>query len=120
MVAVHIVGFQSSSITFRHEYSSRPTLSAVPTKAQGQETRRRRQQLIRNQTTAALKKTIRHLGIAEEDIDKDRDLLRDRWEVDRGLQLQSVTDDLSLVNDCFLEAQRQLKSAAVRIEDRLL
>ena len=41
-------------------------------------------------------------------LNKHRDLLRNRWEVDKRLQLLTVTDHLRVLNECFAEAEKGL------------
>ena len=50
----------------------------------------------------------------------DRDALRERWEIDAGLQLQHVTDDLADLNARFTEAEQVISSAINIVEEKLL
>lgn len=50
----------------------------------------------------------------------DRDALRRRWAVDEKLRLQSVTDHLEDLNECFGRAEDGMRDALDVIERRLL
>lgn len=50
----------------------------------------------------------------------DRDTLRQRWEVDEDLQLQTVTDHFIDLNEYFCTAEDGIRDALDVIERRLL
>ena len=79
-----------------------------------------RQQSIRTTTNSSLHKILDGLKQSEANIEKDREILRERWELDVDLQLQSVTDDLQILNECFLRAKNTIREAIMIVEDRLL
>ncbi|KAL9599415.1 MAG: hypothetical protein Q9219_003852 [cf. Caloplaca sp. 3 TL-2023] len=53
-------------------------------------------------------------------IDADRDALRERWEVDRRLQLLTITDHLKMLNGCFEKVEKGLKDSLDLIEGSIL
>lgn len=53
-------------------------------------------------------------------LDKDRDGLRQRWEVDTNLQLQTVTDHLGELNECFTRAEEAIAEGIAIVRERLL
>jgi hypothetical protein len=74
----------------------------------------------RNSTTNILQKIVTRLQNTEKSIDKDRDRLRNRWEMDTGLQVQTVTDSLSDLNECFARIEDGIRDALAIINERLL
>ncbi|KAL9125660.1 MAG: hypothetical protein Q9217_005169 [Psora testacea] len=78
------------------------------------------QSIIRHDTTSILTRCASKLRAASHGIGMDRDSLRERWEMDVGLQLQHVTDDLAHLNARFSDAKRVIASAIAIVEDRLL
>lgn len=53
-------------------------------------------------------------------ISDSRDTLKRRWDSDRALQLQSVTDQLADLNECFTRSEEALRDSIAVIEERLL
>lgn len=78
------------------------------------------QQSNRSATNSSLHKILDGLKQSEANIEKDREILKERWELDVDLQLQSVTDDLQILNECFLRAKNAIRDAIMIVEDRLL
>lgn len=74
----------------------------------------------KNSTTNVLQKIVTRLRNTEVSIDKDRDRLRKRWELDTSLQLQTTTDSLSDLNECFTRVEEGLRDALAIINERLL
>lgn len=74
----------------------------------------------RNSTAKVLQKIVTGLQNTEKSIDKDRDRLRDRWEMDTNLQIQTVTDSLSDLNECFTRVEDAVRDALAIITERLL
>lgn len=109
-------------------YKSRPVLSKLvnnrvvkPKKVSKRQAARRAAQIaIRQATRAAFEKVHNKLTTSEANIGKDRETLRVRWELDVNLQLQTVTDDLQILNECFTRAESAIRDATRMIEDRLL
>ncbi|MCJ1425081.1 hypothetical protein MMC29_002969 [Sticta canariensis] len=85
-----------------------------------QEVQQFRQQSIRTTTNSSLHRILDGLKQSEANIEKDREILKERWDVDVDLQLQSVTEDLQILNECFLRAKNAIREAITIVEDRLL
>ena len=75
---------------------------------------------IRAATNFSLHRILDGLKHSEANIDRDREILKERWELDAELQRQSVTDDLQVLNECFLAAKTALRDAVMIVEDRLV
>ena len=71
-------------------------------------------------TSKVLKKIIKRLREKETSIDEDRDMLRKRWELDTNLQLQTTTDHLTELNECFKRAEDGIRDAITIINEHLL
>jgi flagellar biosynthesis chaperone FliJ len=74
----------------------------------------------RNNTVKVLQKIVTRLQNTEKSIDKDRDRLRNRWEMDTRLQVQTVTDNLSDLNECFTRVENGVRDALAIINERVL
>lgn len=72
------------------------------------------------ESLAILAKIASKLRASAHTLDVDRGTLRQRWEVDSGLQLQHVTDGLADLNECFTTAENGIHAALEVIEKRLL
>lgn len=72
------------------------------------------------QQTRTLENISRSLSQSVKQIAESRDTLKKRWDLDRHLQLQSVTEQLGALNDCFTRSEDALKDSIAVIEDRLL
>ncbi len=113
--------------TFTPLHTPHPALSDITKPASKKDKRLKKEQARinfeleqRNVTTIALQKIATRLRNIEEAIDKDRDKLRKRWELDTSLQLQTVTDNLSEINDCFTRVEGGIRDALTVINERLL
>ena len=71
-------------------------------------------------TSIALTNISRALLRSVNQILDSRDTLKKRWDADRGLQLQTVTDDLAELNDHFIRSEEVLRDCIALIQDRLL
>ena len=71
-------------------------------------------------TTRALGNISRALSSSMTQIADSRNTLKRRWDLDRGLQQQSVTDQLATLNDCFSRSEEALRDSIAVIQERLL
>lgn len=71
-------------------------------------------------TRAEFQKVLVRLRGNEFNLTKNRDVLRSRWEADVGLRLQTVTDKLQLLSECFDRTERATQEAIELIEKQLL
>ena len=105
-------------------YSPRPVLANTTNQASQasikEPARKRPDQHERSVTTSALHRIVNRLRSNEAAIDKDRDILRKRWDMDMNLQLQTVTDHLLELNECFKRAEDGIRDALTIINERLL
>lgn len=88
-----------------------------------QESQQFHQQSVRTTTNVSLYKIHQNLKLSQANIEKDREVLRERWELDVDLQLQTVTDDLQTLNEYFSRAENATKEAIAVVEgleERLL
>ena len=76
--------------------------------------------VIYTDTSSILARCASKLRAAANGMAADRESLRERWEVDIKLQLQTVTDDLAELNSRFGDAEQAVFSAIDIIEQRLL
>lgn len=67
-------------------------------------------------TGELLKGVVARLKTSVMSIDADRDALRRRWEIDRRLQLLTITDHLKVLNDCFARTEEGLRGSVEVIE----
>lgn len=116
------------------------TKTTEPSKKQREARRRAAIDSIGRESVGALAKIASKLRASAHAIDVDRETLRQRWgesslrcmpnrikdklkistEVDIHLQLQSVTDQLSDLNECFGKAEDGIRDALDILEKRLL
>ena len=89
-------------------------------KSKKQAARKAAQLAIRQATMMAFDKVHQRLKVGEANIGKDRETLRVQWDLDVNLQLQTVTDDLEILNECFTKAETAIRDAIMIIEDRFL
>lgn len=75
---------------------------------------------MKRSTTKALGYISRAMSSSMTQIASWRDTLKKRWDVDRSLQLQFVTDHLAALNDCFTRSEEALKDSIAVIQERLL
>ena len=73
-----------------------------------------------DQTTALLARVASKLYATAADIDADRSILRERWDVDDELQGEAPTEALSHLNNCFKKIEEAVGDGARTIEDSLL
>lgn len=85
-----------------------------------QKTQHFHQQSVRTTTSASLYKVLQTLRLSEANLEKDREILKERWELDTDLQLQTVTNDLQDLNGCFIRAKNAIREAIAIVEERLL
>lgn len=88
-----------------------------------QESQQFHQQSVRTETNVSLYKIHQNLKLSQANIGKDRETLRERWELDVELQLQTVTDDLQTLNEYFSRAENAIREAIAVVEgleERLL
>ncbi|KAG8528185.1 uncharacterized protein KY384_007102 [Bacidia gigantensis] len=78
------------------------------------------QNVIRDDTSSILARCASKLRAAAHSMDMDRESLRERWEIDADLKLQSVTDDLGDLNAKFHECQETMVQATRIVEEKLL
>lgn len=78
------------------------------------------QQSVRTTTKVSLDKVLQNLKLNETNLKKDREILKERWEADVDLQLQTVTNDLQDLRGCFARAENAISEAIAVIEDRVL
>ena len=97
-----------------------PPANTKTTVSKKERARMRQEQVQKTITTTALHKIVARLRNTEEAIDKDREFLRKRWEMDTILQLQTVTDSLLELNECFQRAEDGIRDALSIINERLL
>ena len=71
-------------------------------------------------TTKALGNISRAMSSNVTQIAEARNTLKRRWDLDRGLQLQTVTDQLAALNDCFNRSEEALRDSIAVIQERLL
>jgi hypothetical protein len=71
-------------------------------------------------TRAEFQKVLVRLRGNEFNLNKNRDVLRHRWEADVNLRLQTVTDKLQLLSECFDRTERATQEAIELIESQLL
>ena len=70
-------------------------------------------------TSKALRDISCAMSSSMTQIGESRDTLKKRWDLDRGLQLQSITDELAALNDCFNRSEEALRDSIAVIEERL-
>lgn len=78
------------------------------------------QQIVQATTSVSIQKILQKLKIGGVSLEKDRSILRKRWEIDIDLQMETVTDDLQSLNACFLTAENAIEEAIAIIEKRFL
>lgn len=78
------------------------------------------QQIVRATTSVSFQKVLQKLKLGGVSLEKDRSILRKRWELDMDLQVQTVTDDLQSLNACLLTAENAIREAVAVIEERFL
>ena len=103
--------------------STKPTKAARNKPSKSQRKARQRaaaKDQTSRETIGTLAQIASKLRASAHAIDVDRGTLRQRWEVDENLQLQSVTDHLSDLNECFTRAEDGIRDALEVIEKRLL
>ncbi|KAL8856052.1 MAG: hypothetical protein Q9178_007308 [Gyalolechia marmorata] len=71
-------------------------------------------------TEALLKRVAAKIKINVISINNHRDALRDRWDVDHQLRLNTITDCLRDVNDYFNQSEKALDAAIQLIERHIL
>ena len=71
-------------------------------------------------TTKALENISRAMAQCVTKVSDSRDTLKRRWDADRNLQLQSVTDQLADLNECFTRSEEALRDSIAVIKERLL
>ena len=71
-------------------------------------------------TTKVLDNISRAMSNSVTQIAESRNTLKKRWDLDHGLQLQSVTDQLAVLNDCFGRSEEALRDSIAVIQERLL
>lgn len=106
----------------------RPQASTKTSKAKknrpSQKQRKARQRAASDRTSgesvAILARVASKLRASAHAVDVDRGTLRQRWEVDEGLQLQTVTDHLKNLNECLGRAEDGIRDGLGVIEKRLL
>ena len=76
--------------------------------------------VIQNDTTSVLAHCASKIHGAAHGIAVDRESLRERWEDDDGLKLQSVTDDLAELNREFHTLEGAISKAIKILEERLM
>ena len=74
----------------------------------------------RAQTTNALNDISRTLSEQMAELGRAREILKNRWDQDHHLQLQTVTDDLAELNQCFGRIEDAGQDSLDIIQDRLL
>lgn len=85
-----------------------------------QEAQHMHQQPVHTTTDILLYRVLQGLKLSKATIGKNREILSERWEIDAGLQLQTVTDDLQRLNECFSRAGNAIREAITVVEERLL
>jgi len=81
---------------------------------------RRKGDVVHGKSTDLLHYVKQKLYSSTITIDTHRDALRQRWELDTGLQLESVTEDLGALNAAFVGVEEALGEAIAIIEDKLI
>ncbi len=81
---------------------------------------RRKGDVVHGKSTDLLHHVKQKLYSSTITIDTHRDALRQRWELDTGLQLESVTEDLGALNAAFVGVEEALGEAIGIIEDKLI
>ena len=73
----------------------------------------------RAQTTEALNDISRTLSKQMAELGRAREILKNRWDQDHSLQVQSVTDDLGELNQCFGRMEDAGRDSLGIIQDQL-
>jgi hypothetical protein len=92
------------ALPFRPRRKSKKPKQCLPSPAESQS-------MIRAKTRAEFEKVLLRLRGNEQTLRKNRDVLRQRWELDVELQLQTVTNHLKQLNDCFERAEQAIQEA---------
>ena len=71
-------------------------------------------------TEALLRRIAAKIKINIISINNHRDALRDRWDVDHKLKLNTITDCLRAVNDYFNQSEKALDAAIQLVERHIL
>lgn len=79
-----------------------------------------REQNIHQESIGLLAKIASKLRASAHALSVDREILRQRWELDEMLQFQQITDHLADLNECFTTAENGIYGALEVIENRLL
>ena len=119
------LGNISNNVSNKH---SDPGGVSKPKANQSKRSREQRYQQVKareehrkdDQTTTIIARIASRLHATNADIDSDRDVLRQRWEVDNQLKHQEVTNDLGELNACFARAEEAILDGIAVIEERLL
>lgn len=75
---------------------------------------------MRRMTTKTFENISQTMSRSITQITDSRDTLKKCWDADRNLQLQSVTDQLAALNDCFIRSEEALRDSIAVIKERLL
>lgn len=107
--------------SYQHQYSNKRANKPPP--ARGQTAQQRiaaHDEEMKRITSKALANISRAMSSSVAQIAESRDTLKKRWDLDRGLQLQDVTDQLAALNDCFSRSEEALRDSVAVIQERLL
>ena len=95
-------------------------LTTINTHLRADQQQEHDQQAQQDKTTGILARVASRLYATSGDVEKDRNTLRERWEVDDSLKDISVTKDLSELNACFARIEEAIVEGTNMIEERLL
>lgn len=108
---VHPPPFQGLSKKARKKARARALLEPPP---------RIEEQTTQTETISTLARTASRLYASAADLDTNRGVLRQRWEIDDDLKDQHVTDVLGDLNGCLQRAEEAIRHGAAIIEDKVL
>lgn len=93
--------------------------SSTPQSA-GQVRTEYRGRIMHTQTANALNGISNVLSVQLDQLARARESLKCRWDQDRDLQVQTVTDDLAALNSCFGQMEEAGRDALDIVQGRLL
>lgn len=71
-------------------------------------------------TDELLERVVGRLNASITNLDADREALKDRWEVDKRLQVHTVTEHLKTLNECFTQSEEALRGSVEVIEQFIM
>ena len=102
--------YQTSKPLPRHRYISQNMLL---------KTHQRAARNRRDRSTRILGRVATNMFAIAGDINADRNILRERWEVDDDLKKIQTTDDLATLNKCFVRIESAVEDGTRIIEEKL-